>query len=45
MGVHETIRARVPTLEGDRPPSRDIAQITAMIEGGDLERACALKVK
>ena len=45
MRVHETIRARVPTLERDRPPSHDIAQITAMIEAGDLERACALKVK
>jgi len=45
MRVHETIRARVPTLERDRPPSRDIAQITAMIAAGDLERACALKVK
>ena len=45
MRVHETIRARVPTLERDRPPSYDIAQITAMIEAGDLERACALKVK
>jgi histidine ammonia-lyase len=45
MRVHETIRARVPTLERDRPPSRDISQISAMIEAGDLERACALKVK
>ena len=45
MRVHETIRAHVPTLERDRPPSHDIAQITAMIEAGDLERACALKVK
>jgi histidine ammonia-lyase len=45
MRMHETIRARVPTLERDRPPSHDITQITAMIEGGDLERACALKVK
>jgi histidine ammonia-lyase len=45
MRVHETIRARVPTLERDRPPSPDIAQITAMIAAGDLERATALKVK
>jgi histidine ammonia-lyase len=45
MRVHETIRACVPTLERDRPPSADIARITALIEGGDLERACALKVK
>ena len=45
MRVHETIRLRVPTLARDRPPSPDIVQITAMIEAGDLERACALKVK
>ena len=45
MRVHETIRAHVPTLERDRPPSPDIARITAMIEAGDLERACAMKVK
>ena len=45
MRVHETIRARVPTLERDRPPSYDIAQIASMIEAGDLERSCALKVK
>jgi histidine ammonia-lyase len=45
MRVHETIRAHVPTLERDRPPSPDIARITAMIDAGDLERACALKVK
>jgi histidine ammonia-lyase len=45
MRVHETIRARVPMLERDRPPSRDITQITAMIETNDLERACELKVK
>jgi histidine ammonia-lyase len=45
MRVHETIRARVPTLERDRPPSHDIAQITALIEAGDLERACVMKVK
>ena len=44
MRVHETIRARVPSLERDRPPSPDIAQITAMIEAGDLERACTWKV-
>jgi histidine ammonia-lyase len=45
MRVHETIRARVPTLDRDRPPAHDIAQITAMIDNGELERACALKVK
>ncbi|HLG58615.1 MAG TPA: histidine ammonia-lyase [Vicinamibacterales bacterium] len=44
MRVHESIRARVPTLARDRPPSPDIASITAMIDAGEVERACALKV-
>jgi histidine ammonia-lyase len=44
MRVHETIRAQVPTLERDRPPSLDITRITAMIAAGDLERACLRKV-
>jgi histidine ammonia-lyase len=42
--VHESIRARVATLESDRAPSRDITTIAAMIEAGDLDRACPLKV-
>jgi histidine ammonia-lyase len=42
--VHEFIRARVPTLDDDRPPSRDLALIHEMIASGDLERACATKV-
>jgi hypothetical protein len=35
----------VPTLDADRPPSHDIATIAAMIDAGDLDRACPLKVK
>jgi len=42
--VHEFVRARVPTLDDDRPPSIDIDVIVTMIEGGELERACAMKV-
>jgi histidine ammonia-lyase len=42
--VHDFIRADVPELEHDRPPSRDLAVITQMIASGDLERACALIV-
>ena len=42
--VHDFIRARVPTLEHDRPPSRDLAVICDLIAAGDLERACAMKV-
>jgi histidine ammonia-lyase len=42
--VHDFIRAHVPTLEHDRPPSRDLAVISDLIARGDLERACAMKV-
>ena len=42
--VHARIRAQVPTLADDRPPSRDIDAITSMIERGELERACAMNV-
>jgi len=44
MQVHRAIRARVPTLEHDRPPSVDIAIIADMIASGELERASADKV-
>jgi len=42
--VHDFIRTRVPELEHDRPPSRDLMAITEWIASGDLERACALIV-
>ena len=42
--VHDFVRARVPTLDDDRPPSRDIDVITTMIESGELEDACTMKV-
>ncbi|HEY6361009.1 MAG TPA: histidine ammonia-lyase [Vicinamibacterales bacterium] len=42
--VHRRVRARVPTLEHDRPPSRDVAEITELIVAGHIERACAMKV-
>jgi histidine ammonia-lyase len=42
--VHDCIRAHVPPLAEDRPPSRDIARISELIARGDLERACAMKV-
>ncbi|MGH7607145.1 MAG: aromatic amino acid lyase, partial [Gemmatimonadales bacterium] len=42
--VHGMIRRRVPTLDDDRPPSRDLAEITRLVASGDLERACATKV-
>jgi histidine ammonia-lyase len=42
--VHATVRARVSTLEEDRPPSRDLVEIAELIAHGDIERACAVKV-
>ena len=42
--VHETIRGSVEMLTDDRSPSRDLSSITAMIDSGVLERACALIV-
>ena len=42
--VHRVVRQHVPTLEHDRPPSRDIATIVAIIASGELERACVRKV-
>ena len=42
--AHARLRDRVPPLDDDRPPSRDVAAITELIASGDLERACAMKV-
>jgi histidine ammonia-lyase len=42
--VHRMVRARVATLEHDRPPSPDILTITELIAAGEVERACAMKV-
>jgi histidine ammonia-lyase len=42
--VHESIRTRVTSLDADRAPSRDITTIAAMIEAGDLDRSCPVKV-
>jgi histidine ammonia-lyase len=37
--VQGTIRARVPTLHDDRPPSPDIARLEQLIAEADIERA------
>jgi histidine ammonia-lyase len=42
--VHDFIRARVPALDDDRPPSRDLSVITDLIASGELERATAANV-
>jgi histidine ammonia-lyase len=44
MRVHDFIRTHVPALVDDRSSSRDLAKITQLIEFGDVERACAMKV-
>ena len=43
--VHARVRADVPTLEADRPPSPDIERIAELIAAGTLQRACAGDVK
>ena len=42
--VHDFVRTRVPMLDDDRPPATDIDTIASMIDGGELERACTVKV-
>jgi histidine ammonia-lyase len=42
--VHALVRERVAVLVSDRPPSRDIREISRLIESGDIDRACAMKV-
>jgi histidine ammonia-lyase len=37
--AHETIRALVPVLERDRPPSPDVAAIDRLIATGEIDRA------
>jgi histidine ammonia-lyase len=42
--AHAAVRAHVPTLDEDRPPSPDIERLATAIARGELERACAVKV-
>jgi histidine ammonia-lyase len=42
--AHAAVRAHVPPLAEDRPLSRDIERLAALIERGELERACDVKV-
>ena len=41
-GVRRRVRADVPHLDGDRPPSPDIARVSRLIAGGALLAACSL---
>jgi histidine ammonia-lyase len=43
--VHAFVRAAVPTLTVDRPPSPDIEWISRAISDGTFGRACAAEVK
>jgi histidine ammonia-lyase len=43
-GVLTCVRSRVPTLAGDRPPAPDIVAVATLIERGDVERACRVRV-
>jgi histidine ammonia-lyase len=43
--AHAFLRTRVPIVDADRSTSRDVANITRMIASGEVERACAAKVK
>jgi histidine ammonia-lyase len=42
--VHRLVRAHVARLDADRPPSHDIAAIARLIDTGEIDRACAMKV-
>jgi histidine ammonia-lyase len=44
MRVHARVRKEAATLVDDRPLSRDIATIAALIASNELDRACAMKV-
>jgi histidine ammonia-lyase len=39
------VRTHVPTLDDDRPPAPDIIAISSMIESGEFENACGVRVK
>jgi histidine ammonia-lyase len=43
--AHAHLRSRVATLEADRPPAPDIAQLVEIIADGSLENACGADVK
>jgi histidine ammonia-lyase len=44
-GVHRAVRARVPRLDADRPPSGDIAEIAGLLRIGAIERACGSELQ
>jgi histidine ammonia-lyase len=44
MGAHAAVRAVVPTLDADRPPSGDLEAIAQLISSGALEYATGMVV-
>jgi histidine ammonia-lyase len=43
--AHALIRSRVPHLDRDRPPARDIDALATVIADGSLERTTSIEVK
>ena len=42
--VHTAIRAEIPMIESDRPPSPDAERLAKMIATGAIERACSVSL-
>lgn len=42
--AHDFMRAHVPVLVDDRPPSPDLRKIAELIASGGIERACGMNV-
>jgi histidine ammonia-lyase len=45
QGVHGAVRADVPFLQTDRPPSPDIERVATLIEQGAIERAAGIDLR
>jgi histidine ammonia-lyase len=43
--VHRAVRAEVPTLDVDRPPSPDIDSVVSLLRAGVIERSCGLQLR
>jgi histidine ammonia-lyase len=43
--VQRAVRASVPTLDVDRPPSPDIAAVVSLLRAENIERACGLDLR
>ncbi len=43
--VHARVRAAVPTLDEDRPPSADLEAVARLMAAGEIETSCGIDVK